>query len=219
VSGGPGLPGALAHVEPLLDHGGYAMLALLVAADNLLVPLPGQTMLIVAAVYAGTGRMNVAAVAAVAFLAATLAGEAAYLLGRWQGPALVRRYGRYVRLTPERYARAEDYYRRRGVWIVVVARFVDVLRQTSGVLAGANQLPRPRFTPANALGAAAWTAVWTALGYTAGSDIGPLYRQALRYQLWLLAALALAVAVWGTRSWVVRRSRRMAAGKHEDTHR
>lgn len=201
-----GLPGALAHLEPLLDYGGYWMLALLVALDNVLVPVPGQTMLVVAAVYAGTGRMNVFAVAVVAWVAATVAGELGYLLGQWQGTALVHRYGRYVRLTEERYARAEDYYRRRGVWIVLVARFVDVLRQTSGVLAGTNRLPHARFSVANAAGAALWTAVWTALGYAAGSDIGPLYRQALRYQLWLLAAVALVIAALVVRA--VRRRRR-----------
>ncbi|RAG86162.1 DedA family protein [Streptacidiphilus pinicola] len=190
------------------------MLALLVGLDNILVPVPGQTMLIVAAVYAGTGRMNVFAVAAVGWAAAFVAAELAYSLGRWQGVALVHRYGRYVRLTEARYARAEEYYRRRGVWIVLVARFVDVLRQTNGVLAGVNCLSRPRFTTANAVGAAAWTAVWTALGYTAGSDIGPLYRQALRYQLWLLAAVAVLVTALVARAWLRRRG---AARSPEDS--
>ncbi|WP_236653378.1 DedA family protein [Streptacidiphilus melanogenes] len=208
MSGGAGLPGALAHLEPLLDRGGYWALALLVALDNILVPVPGQTMLIVAAVYAGTGRMNVVAVACVAWVAAVIAAEAAYELGRWQGSALVHRFGRYVRLTEARYARAEDYYRRRGVWIVLVARFIDVLRQTNGVLAGVNHLPRRQFTPANAAGAALWTGAWTALGYTAGTDIGPLYRQALRYQLWLLGAAALIVAALVVRSLVRRRRAR-----------
>jgi membrane protein DedA with SNARE-associated domain len=201
----------LAHLEPLLDRGGYWMLALLVGLDNVLVPVPGQTMLIVAAVYAGTGRMNVFAVAVVAWVAATVAGELGYALGRRQGTALVHRYGRYVRLTEERYARAEEYYRRRGVWIVVIARFVDVLRQTSGVLAGINELGRPRFTAANVAGAALWTAVWTGLGYSAGSDIGPLYRQALRYQLWLLAAIALVAAVLVVRAVLRRRAQRADA--------
>jgi membrane protein DedA with SNARE-associated domain len=205
VSGGAGLPGALAHLEPVLDWGGYWMLALLVALDNILIPVPGQTMLIVAAVYAGTGRMNVLGVALVGWAAATVAAEAAYSLGRWQGTSLVHRYGRYVFLTEARYARAEEYYRRRGEWIVLVARFVDVLRQTNGVLAGVNHLPRHRFSTANAVGAAAWTAVWTALGYTAGSDIGPLYREALRYQLWLLAAVALVIVALLIRALVRRR--------------
>lgn len=208
VSSGAGLPGALAHLEPLLDRGGYWMLALLVGLDNVLVPVPGQTMLIVAAVYAGTGRMNVFAVAVVAWAAATVAGELGYLLGRRQGTALVHRYGRYVRLTEERYARAEEYYRRRGVWIVVIARFVDVLRQTSGVLAGINELARSRFSAANAAGAALWAAVWTGLGYSAGSDIGPLYRQALRYQLWLLAAIAVVAAALVVRAVLRRRAQR-----------
>lgn len=207
MSGGPELPGALAHLEPLLDKGGYAALALLVGLDNAMIPVPGQTMLIVAAVYAGTGRMNVAAVALIAWAAATAAAEAAYLLGRRQGSALIDRYGHYVRLTPDRYARAESFYRRRGTPIVCAARFVDVLRQTNGLLAGANHLPHARFAAANAFGAALWAGAWTALGYGAGTDIGPLYHEAVRYQLLLLPALALLLALFIARSWWKRRHR------------
>jgi membrane protein DedA with SNARE-associated domain len=207
VSAGPGLPGALAHLEPLLDKGGYPALALLVALDNALIPVPGQTMLIVAAVYAGTGRMNVIAVVLVAWAAATAAAEGAYLLGRRQGSALINRYGHYVRLTPQRYARAETFYRRRGTSIVCAARFVDVLRQTNGLLAGANHLPHGSFSVANAVGAAAWAGAWTALGYGAGTDIGPLYQAAVRYQLLLLPALALLLAFVIARAWWKRRHR------------
>ncbi|SEM13280.1 DedA family protein [Streptacidiphilus jiangxiensis] len=196
-----GLPGPLAALQPLLDHYGYAALALLVALDNMLVPVPGQTLLIVAAVYAGTGRMNVLAVAVVAWIAAAAGAEIAYLLGRREGTRLITRFGRYVRLTPERYAKAEDFYRRRGSKVVVVARFVDVLRQTNGLLAGSNEMPHRRFTLWNAVGAAAWVAAWTALGYTAGTDIGPLYRQALRYQFVLLVAVALAIVCAVLRAW------------------
>ncbi|WKE73591.1 DedA family protein [Streptomyces sp. WP-1] len=205
MSADAGLPGALAHLQPLLDRGGYAALALLVGLDNALIPVPGQTMIIVAAVYAGTGRMNVVAVSLVAWVAATAAAEAAYLLGRRRGSTLIDRYGRYVGLTPQRYARAETFYRRRGIPIVLVSRFVDVLRQTNGLLAGANRLPHPRFSAANALGAAFWTVVWTALGYGAGTDIGPLYHQAMRYQLLLLPALALLLAAFVARAWLKRR--------------
>ncbi|MFF4650562.1 DedA family protein [Streptomyces sp. NPDC001380] len=196
-----GLPGPLAGLQPLLDHYGYAALALLVALDNMLVPVPGQTLLIVAAVYAGTGRMNIFAVTAVGCIAAIAGAEIAYVLGRREGTRLITRFGRCVRLTHERYAKAEDFYRRGGAKVVVVARFIDVLRQTNGLLAGSNEMPHRRFTLWNAVGAAAWVAAWTALGYTAGTDIGPLYRQALRYQLVLLAAALLAIVCLVLRTW------------------
>ncbi|MCD0485006.1 DedA family protein [Streptacidiphilus sp. ASG 303] len=196
-----GLPGPLAALQPMLDHYGYAALALLVALDNMLVPVPGQTLLIVAAVYAGAGRMNIFAVIVVGCIAAIAGAEIAYVLGRREGTRLITRFGRYVRLTHERYAKAEDFYRRGGAKVVVVARFIDVLRQTNGLLAGSNEMPHRRFTLWNAVGAAAWVAAWTALGYTAGTDIGPLYRQALRYQLVLLAAVLLAVVCLVLRAW------------------
>jgi membrane protein DedA with SNARE-associated domain len=196
-----GLPGPLAALQPLLDHYGYAALALLVALDNMLVPVPGQTLLIVAALYAGTGRMNIFAVAVVGWIAAIVGAEIAYVLGSHGGTRLIHRFGRYVRLTPERYAKAEDFYRRRGAKVVVVARFIDVLRQTNGLLAGSNEMPHRRFSVWNAVGAAAWIAAWAALGYSAGTNIGPLYRQALRYQLFLLIAVVLVIVILVLRAW------------------
>ncbi|MEU5498257.1 DedA family protein [Streptomyces griseofuscus] len=105
--------------------------------------------------------------------AATTAAEAAYLLGRRRGSTLIGRYGRYVGLNPQRYARAEVFYLRHGIPIVLVSRFVDGLRQTNGLLAGANRLSHARFSAANAFGAAFWTMVWTALGYGAGPTSAP----------------------------------------------
>jgi membrane protein DedA with SNARE-associated domain len=145
--------------------------------------------------------MNILAVAVVGWVSAIAGAEIAYVLGRREGTRLITRFGRYVRLTPERYAKAEDFYRRRGSRVVVIARFIDVLRQTNGLLAGSNEMPHRRFSVWNAVGAAAWVGAWAALGYSAGSNIGPLYRQALRYQLFLLIAVVVVIVCLVLRAW------------------
>ncbi|WP_327064539.1 DedA family protein [Kitasatospora sp. NBC_01250] len=190
----PPLPGPLAHLAPLLDHYGYLALATLVFLDNVLVPVPGQTVLIAAAVYAGAGRLNIVAVMCVAALAAVLGSCLGYVIGRRGGRPFVHRYGRYVLLTPERFAKAEGFFQRNGGKVVTVARFIDGLRQTSGVLAGTTDMPWRPFLLFNTLGAALWVGLWGGLGYAAGADINPLYHEAVRYQTYLLIALAVAAA-------------------------
>ncbi|MDH6108730.1 membrane protein DedA with SNARE-associated domain [Kitasatospora sp. MAP12-15] len=191
----PVLPGALAPLAPLLENYGYLAVGTLVFLDNCLVPVPGQTVMIAAAVYAGAGRLSIAAVVAVALTAAIAGNSLGYLIGRSGGRAFVHRYGRYVLLTPERFAKAEGFFQRNGGKVVVVARFIDGLRQTSGALAGISGMRWRRFLAFNTLGAVLWVGVWSGLGYAAGTDIGPIYRQAIRFQVYLLILVGAVVLV------------------------
>ncbi|MFG2698770.1 DedA family protein [Kitasatospora sp. NPDC051984] len=203
----PPLPGPLAQLAPLLDDYGYLAVGVLVFVDNCVIPVPGQTILVLAAVYAGAGQLSLPVVLTVAVLAAFAGNGLAYLIGRTGGLAFVHRWGRYVRLTPERMARAEDFFRRRGILLVTGARFVDGLRQTNGLVAGTTEMPWRRFLPANAAGAALWAGVWTAVGYFAGSNITVLYRQAVRYQVLLLVSVLAVLALLVTRAWLRHRRR------------
>ncbi|MFJ7280822.1 DedA family protein [Kitasatospora sp. NPDC098663] len=201
----PPLPGPLALLAPLLENYGYLALATLVFLDNALIPVPGQTVLIAAAVYAGTGRLNIAAVIGIAAVAAILGDSFGYVIGRRGGRPFVHRFGRYVLLTPERFAKAESFFHRHGGKVVTVARFIDGLRQINGVLAGASEMPWRPFLAFNTLGAALWVSLWASLAYEAGTDIGPLYQQAVRYQTYLLLTLAAVAATLLVRFLVRRR--------------
>ncbi|MFE7558655.1 SpoIIE family protein phosphatase [Kitasatospora sp. NPDC057500] len=188
------LPGPLAALAPLLEQYGYPVVALFVLLDNCGIPAPGQTVLVLAAVFAGTGHLDFAAVVATAFAAAVAGNTLGHLIGATGGRAFVHRWGRYVLLTPERTARAEVFFARHGGKVVTLARFVDGLRQTNGIVAGTTGMPWPRFQVFNVLGAALWVGVWASVGYLAGAHVGTVWRTAVRYQLWLLVALG-AVAV------------------------
>ena len=128
------LPGFLAGVAPILDRWGYLAIAGIIGVESFGVPAPGQTIMVAASVYAGAGRMNIFAVAAVSFVAAVLGDNVGYWIGVRGGRKAVHRFGRYVFLTPERFARAEKFFARRGNRVVLVARFIDGLRQLNGVI-------------------------------------------------------------------------------------
>jgi membrane protein DedA with SNARE-associated domain len=188
------LPGFLATLAPLLDRYGYLAVAGIVGVESFGIPAPGQTILITAAVYAGAGRLNVAAVAAIGLLAAVIGDNIGYLIGRAGGRRLILRYGSYVRLTPERVHKAEKFFTRQGPKIVIAARFIDGLRQFNGVIAGITAMSWQRFLTYNTIGAALWVGLWTTLGYVAGAHIVTVYNVISRYQWYALAALAAALA-------------------------
>ncbi|SEC27964.1 membrane protein DedA, SNARE-associated domain [Streptomyces sp. 2231.1] len=199
------LPGPLAHLAPLLGHYGYWAVGAVVLVEDFGVPAPGETILLAAGVYAGAGRLSIVAVAAIAFTAAVVGDNFGYLIGRSGGRAFVHRWGRYVFLTPKRFAAAEAFFGRHGGKIVTVARFVEGLRQANGIIAGTTGMRWRRFLAFNALGAALWVGLWATLAYLVGDHITAVYDEIRRYQLHVVAALAALLAGLVLRHLVRRR--------------
>lgn len=192
-------------VDLVADYG-YPGLALLVLVEGFGIPLPGQTAVILAAGLAGSGKLNVVGVGLVAFLAAVIGDNIGFWIGRSGGRPLVLRFGRYVRLTEPRLRRVEDFMRRRGPVVVTIARFVDGMRQLSGIVAGATGMPWRRFVVFEALGAALWAGTWTAAGYLVGGHLAAIEAELRRY-LWLVVVLAVLLVA----GWLLLRRRRRAA--------
>jgi len=198
----PALPGFLHVVAPFLSHYGLAAVAVLVFLEDFGVPVPGETILIAAAIYAGAGKLNIVAVAVIGFIAAVIGDNVGYLIGRQGGRRLALRYGRYVFLTSERLDKAEYYIHRHGGKVITIARFVEGLRQANGLVAGIATMRWLRFLAWNALGAALWVAVWVDVGYFAGSHIIAIYGQFQRYILFI--AIAAGVAILALVLWHLR---------------
>jgi membrane protein DedA with SNARE-associated domain len=207
------LPGVLHSLEPTLNHYGYLAVVGLVAIEDFGVPVPGETVLILGAVYAGAGRLNVALVALLGFLGAVIGDNIGFALGHFGGRRLVERYGRYVFLTPERLDKATDFFERHGGKVIIVARFIEGLRQANGIIAGTTRMHWARFLLFNAIGAALWVALWTSIGYFSGSNINAIYNEATRYSTYLaIAAGVLIVAFIARRVYRARAARARASG-------
>lgn len=206
------LPGFLAALTPVLDQYGYLAVGGLILIEDFGIPVPGETILIAASVYAGTGRLNIVLVGVIAVIAAVLGDNIGYLIGHFGGRALVLRFGRYVLLTSERLDKAERFFTHHGGWVVMVARFIEGLRQANGIVAGTVHMPWRRFLVYNAIGAMLWVGVWTTVGYLAGDHIKAIYDTVTRYSLYVLIALAVVVLALIVRAVLRRRRRRAAAG-------
>src|SRR5690349_20148259 len=150
------LPGVLHSLEPTLNHFGYLAVVGVVLIEDFGVPVPGETVLILAAIYAGTGRLNVVLVALLGFCGAVLGDNIGFAIGHFGGRQLVERYGKYVFITPARLDTATRFFQRHGGKIIIVARFIEGLRQANGIIAGTTGMHWARFVAFNAVGAALW---------------------------------------------------------------
>ena len=160
----------ISSITQLIESYGLVFVAVLICLESIALPVPGETVLILAAVLAGTRhQLHIVAVVLTAATAAFVGQVIGYMIGRQFGYRLLLKYGGYLRITEGRIKLGEYLFLRYGIAIVIVARFVPVLRSIIGILAGANRMPGPPFLFANIVGALMWTSVVGYLSFLFGS--------------------------------------------------
>lgn len=156
----------------LLTSYGYIAVLACVAIESTGIPFPGETMLLAAAIYAGTTHhLSIAGVIAAAATGAILGDNLGYLLGREGGYRLLRRYGHVVRLNPRRLVLGQYLFMKHGGKVVFFGRFIAVLRVWAAFLAGTYRLPWRRFLVYNAAGGIVWAAVFGLGGFALGDNV------------------------------------------------
>jgi len=215
ASSPPPLPGFLNALSGTLQHYGLWAIGLLITLEDFGIPVPGETILIAGAIFAGAGRINIFALGAVAFVAAVTGDNIGFAIGHFGGRALALRFGKYVFLTEERLNKAEAFFDRRGSIVITFARFVEGLRQANGIIAGITGMHWLRFLIFNAIGAALWVGTWITIGYFAGNNITTVYHYITLYSYYVLAGLV--VLIVGYIVWRRRRRRRAAASAAGET--
>ena len=164
-----------------LDHGqliailsslGYLSVFLLITLENLGLPLPGETVLVGAAIYAGqTHQLDIIFIIFAAASGGALGGTIGFWLGRIFGPMLTDKYGKLIGLTPRRIILGEYLFKKWGGLIIFLGRFVALLRVLAAILAGLNHFDPVRFFIFNAAGALLWSMIFGCGGYFFGSAI------------------------------------------------
>jgi membrane protein DedA with SNARE-associated domain len=149
----------------------YLLVGLVVMVESLGIPLPGEIVLVSAALLASSHHgLNPLWIGVLATAGAIIGDSIGYLIGRkggkrlfnWAGRKFPRHFG------PQHIANAERMFHKRGMWAVFFGRFVAVLRILAGPLAGSLNMHYPRFLLANALGGIIWAGGTTALIYYLG---------------------------------------------------
>jgi membrane protein DedA with SNARE-associated domain len=187
--------------QRLLASYGYLVVCLVIMAEGAGIPLPGETILLLGAAYAGAGHLDLRGVILAAALGAVAGDNVGYWIGRRGGRSLLARYGHLFHLDGRHLARAEAFYERHGAKTVFFARFVAVLRTLSSLLAGANRMPYRRFALWNAGGGALWALVIGTLGASFGSQWRRLAHWIGRAGLVLAVGVALLLLGLALRRW------------------
>ncbi len=163
---------ATSQLMTLLHVYGYWAVLVFVSIESIGIPFPGETMLLVAAIYAGkTHQLFIPFVIAAAATGAILGDNIGFFVGRQGGYRLLRRYGRYIRLNERKLKLGQYLFRKHGGKVVFFGRFVAVLRAFAAFLAGTNRMTWRRFLIFNALGGIVWATIYGLGGYYLGKNI------------------------------------------------
>lgn len=161
----------------LLATYGYLAVLASVAIESMGVPFPGETMLLTAAIYAGTThRLQIGLVILAASVGAILGDNLGFWVGRVGGYPLLRRYGRYVGLDERRLKLGQYLFLKHGGKVVFFGRFVSVFRTWAAFLAGVNRMGVQRFLVFNAGGGIVWATLYGIAAYALGNEIHRLSR-------------------------------------------
>ena len=159
-------------IDGWLESYGYLVVFLLVMLESIGLPVPGETALIGAALYAGsTHKLEIWGVIAVAIAGAIIGDNIGFSIGRYGGARLLLRHGHKIRLHEGRLKIGIWLFRRHGGKVVFWGRFVSILRTYAAFLAGTNQMAWPRFLVFNAAGAVVWATAFGVAYYVFGSAL------------------------------------------------
>ena len=156
----------------LLAMYGYVAVLLFVGIESTGIPFPGETMLLVAAIAAGTThQLSIALVIVAVASGAILGDNLGFWVGREGSYRLLHRYGRSIRLEERRLKLGQYLFLKHGGEVVFFRRFVAVLRAWAAFLAGTNRMRWPRFLVFNAAGGIVWAILYGLGGYFLGDNI------------------------------------------------
>ena len=160
------------NLDYLLATYGYLAVFVFVGVESIGVPVPGETMLVTAAIYAGTtGRLSIFWVIVASAAGAIVGDNIGYLIGRTGGYRLLRRYGRYIRLEEDRLRLGQYLFHKHGPKVVFFGRFISVLRIFAAFLAGVNRMHWRLFLIFNAAGGIIWSTLYGVGAYRLGQQL------------------------------------------------
>lgn len=180
-----------------LDSGGYPLVALLMAVESSIAPLPSEVVIPPAAHLAyTTGRFSMTGLVIAGAIGSWVGATVMYWASRWLGRPLVLRYGKYIFISPEKIHGAERWAAHYGSMGIFISRLLPVVRHLIGIPAGIVEMNYTKFSIYTLLGSAIWSAVLCYIGVVAGQDEKLMAGEFHRIAMWLAGAALVLGAIY-----------------------
>ena len=183
--------------QSALDTGGYPLIALLMAIESSILPLPSELVIPPAAHFAHThGKMNLAGIVIASTIGSWVGAAVMYWLSRLAGRPVILRYGKYFLITPEKVLGAERWAAHYGAVGILAARLLPVVRHLIGIPAGIVRMDFRIYSIYTVIGSALWSAMLCWVGVKMGQDEQLMAGSLHRLSLWLGGIVAVLTALY-----------------------
>jgi membrane protein DedA with SNARE-associated domain len=193
---------------PLIEHYGYLLVFFGVMLGTMGIPFPSAAILLAAGVLVQQGHLHLGDAIVFGILGAILGNQIGYLVGHRAGRAFVLKWGRYVRLTPERLEQVEGLFARHGGKAVFAARFFSISRLLEALVAGMSRMRWGTFVFYSALGGAVWVTAVVLVGYFFGQSWRSAQHWSGRVPLLLVLLLGVGLGLYLAYRWTTSRMSR-----------
>lgn len=160
----------------LMQYGSIALFFLL-ALGIIALPVPEETLMVIAGIFMHSGKLPIVSTVLAALLGTLCGISVSYIIGRTAGHYLITKYGSWVGLTQVRYKKAHDWFERFGKWTLMIGYFIPGVRHLTGVCAGTSDFPYKQFALYAYGGAFAWVSLFLSIGYFFGKQWLALYEK------------------------------------------
>ena len=204
----------------MYDAVGYAGVAVAVALETIVAPIPSEVILPMAGwkvsqsvadptVVEPLTRLpwNIPLAVALATVGSVIGALVGYAIGAWGGRPLLDRYGRYVGIGADDLDRADRWFERWGSWAVFLGRMVPLVRTFVSYPAGIARMPLGRFVLFSTLGSLPWNAALIGAGFLVGDNY-PQIEAAIKPYEYLIYAVVIGLVMLLVMRWQLGKRRR-----------
>lgn len=195
------------HIINLIETGGYPIVAFLMALESMITPVPSEAVMPFAGFLVREGKFSFELVVLSATIGSLVGSFVSYYAGAYGGKPFVERFGKYFFLDLHDLELTEKFFKKYGEGTVFVSRFIPVIRHLISIPAGVGRMNPYKFFAYTLLGAAAWNAILTYVGYA----MKDRWKEILKYtevlDMLIIAVIILVVALFVWKHRTARRAR------------
>jgi len=178
---------------------GYGGIFSLLVLGIVGIPVPDETLLTFVGYLAYKGELDLVPALLTVFAGSVCGITLSYILGRSLGLKIIHRYGRYVRMTPEKLQKTHLWFERSGKWVLMIGYFIPGVRHFTAYVAGASEFKLPEFALFAYMGALIWSMGFVMLGYLLGEQWETVLK--VIDDNMLIVGIGVAVVVAGYLAW------------------
>ena len=200
-------------IKHIVAELGYPGVFLLITLESTLVPIPSELVMPFAGFMAARGDFSLPVLLVINSTAALLGSGICYWIGAKGGKPFLERYGKFFLVRRHDLDKTHDFFARRGKWVVLIGRFVPVIRHIVSIPAGIARMPLKTFFLQTFIGSTIWGGFLIILGYQLGDNWEAVAKKFK--QVDLAIGLVVVVALVGLGLWFFMRRRRDRANNPE----